>query len=217
MHYTFYFTQEVAAMAPRIAVIIGSTRPGRRGGEIAQWVLEGARNRTDAEFEIVDLADFHLPLLDEAAPAAHGPDRYEHEHTKVWAEQVAGVRRVHLRGPGVQPLVPRCAEERDRLPLQRVAQQVGRLRQLRHRRRRLTSDRAAAAGHGGDAGRGRARRCRALAHGRLHRWWPCAARSPGAPTRDDVRPGRRVGRRRSSRCASRRRLRPRPRRRSRCP
>jgi NAD(P)H-dependent FMN reductase len=76
-------------MSPRIAVIIGSTRPGRRGGEIAQWVLDGAADRVDAEIELVDLAEHDLPLLDEVAPAAHGPDHYGHEHTKVWAETVA--------------------------------------------------------------------------------------------------------------------------------
>ena len=54
----------------RIAIIIGSTRPGRNGQAVAEWVLEQAKSRTDAQFEIVDLKDFDLPHLDEAAPAA---------------------------------------------------------------------------------------------------------------------------------------------------
>ncbi|MGH8863286.1 MAG: sigma 54-interacting transcriptional regulator [Burkholderiales bacterium] len=49
----------------RIAIIIGSTRPGRKGEAVAKWVYEIAQKRSDAEFELVDIKDFNLPLLDE--------------------------------------------------------------------------------------------------------------------------------------------------------
>ena len=49
----------------RIAIILGSTRPGRRGEAVARWVLEHAAQRTDAAFELGDLADYELPLFDE--------------------------------------------------------------------------------------------------------------------------------------------------------
>jgi hypothetical protein len=49
----------------KIAIIIGSTRPGRNGEAVAKWVYEIAQKRTDAEFELVDIKDFDLPLLDE--------------------------------------------------------------------------------------------------------------------------------------------------------
>jgi hypothetical protein len=39
---------------PRIAVILGSTRPGRRGEQVARWVMDQARRRAEAEFELVD-------------------------------------------------------------------------------------------------------------------------------------------------------------------
>jgi len=51
----------------RIAMIIGSTRPGRKGEGVANWVYEIAQNRRDAEFEVVDIKDYDLPLLDENA------------------------------------------------------------------------------------------------------------------------------------------------------
>jgi NADPH-dependent FMN reductase len=35
----------------RIAIIIGSTRPGRKGEAVAKWVYEIAQKRSDAEFE----------------------------------------------------------------------------------------------------------------------------------------------------------------------
>ena len=59
----------------RVGMILGSTRPGRGGDQVANWVLERADARSDAEFELVDLADFALPLLDEAVPAEDGPLR----------------------------------------------------------------------------------------------------------------------------------------------
>ena len=71
----------------KIAVILGSTRPGRNGEAVARWVLENASRRTDAEFELVDLLDFKLPHLDEAVPPAMG--RYAQPHTKAWADKIA--------------------------------------------------------------------------------------------------------------------------------
>ena len=71
----------------RIGIIIGSTRPGRVGDQVANWVLEHASARTDAEFELVDLLDFNLPHLDEAVPPSMG--QYSQPHTKAWAEKIA--------------------------------------------------------------------------------------------------------------------------------
>jgi NAD(P)H-dependent FMN reductase len=71
----------------RIAIIIGSTRPGRKGEAVAKWAYEIARKRTDAEFELVDIKEFNLPLLDEAMPPMLG--QYAHDHTKTWAAKIA--------------------------------------------------------------------------------------------------------------------------------
>jgi len=71
----------------RIAVITGSTRPGRQALDVAQWVLGIASEREDASFELVDIAEFELPLLDEEAPAMMGD--YRHDHTKAWAAKIA--------------------------------------------------------------------------------------------------------------------------------
>src|SRR6266566_4579537 len=70
----------------RIAIIIGSTRPGRNGEAVAKWVYKIAQNRTDAEFELVDIKDFNLPLLDESAPPIMG--QYSKPHTKAWAAKI---------------------------------------------------------------------------------------------------------------------------------
>jgi NAD(P)H-dependent FMN reductase len=70
----------------RIAIIIGSTRPGRNGEAVAKWVYEIAQKRTDAECELVDIKDFNLPLLDEPVPPIMG--QYSKPHTKVWAAKI---------------------------------------------------------------------------------------------------------------------------------
>ena len=72
----------------KIAIILGSTRPGRNGDAVARWVLEQASSRTDAQFELVDLRDHPLPHLDEAVPASMG--MYAQPHTKAWAATIAG-------------------------------------------------------------------------------------------------------------------------------
>ncbi|PYS80073.1 MAG: NADPH-dependent FMN reductase [Acidobacteria bacterium] len=70
----------------RIAIIIGSTRPGRNGESVARWVYEIAQQRSDAEFELIDIKDFNLPLLDEPVPPSLG--QYTKEHTKAWAAKI---------------------------------------------------------------------------------------------------------------------------------
>jgi NAD(P)H-dependent FMN reductase len=70
----------------RIAVILGSTRPGRNGKAVADWVMEQAAGRP-ASYELVDLADFPLPHLDEAMPPSYG--QYANEHTKAWASTIS--------------------------------------------------------------------------------------------------------------------------------
>ena len=70
----------------KIAIIIGSTRPGRNGEAVAKWVYEIATKRTNAEFGLVDIKDFNLPLLDEPAPPSRG--QYSKPHTKAWAARI---------------------------------------------------------------------------------------------------------------------------------
>ena len=53
---------------------------------MAYWVYEIAKNRSDAEFEVVDIKDFNLPLLDEIVPPVMG--QYSGQHTKAWAAKI---------------------------------------------------------------------------------------------------------------------------------
>jgi AhpD family alkylhydroperoxidase len=69
-----------------IAIIVGSTRPGRKAEAVAKWVHGIASRRSDARFEVVDIQDFNLPLLDEPSPAPMG--KYSQPHTKAWAAKI---------------------------------------------------------------------------------------------------------------------------------
>ncbi|MFI7698084.1 NADPH-dependent FMN reductase [Nonomuraea sp. NPDC049480] len=71
----------------KIGIIIGSTRPGRNGENVARWVHDLAVKRDDAHFELIDLAGFALPHLDEPMPAAMS--QYAHDHTRAWSEHIA--------------------------------------------------------------------------------------------------------------------------------
>ncbi|CAG9610291.1 NADPH-dependent FMN reductase [Pseudoneobacillus rhizosphaerae] len=50
----------------KIGIILGSTRQGRVSPQVGEWVKGIADKRGDAEYEIVDIADFKLPFLGEA-------------------------------------------------------------------------------------------------------------------------------------------------------
>jgi NAD(P)H-dependent FMN reductase len=72
----------------RIAIVLGSTRPGRLGEAVARWVLDRAQQRKDADYVLLDIAEFELPLLDEPVPPSR--HRYSQPHTRRWSEAVAG-------------------------------------------------------------------------------------------------------------------------------
>jgi len=73
-------------MALRLNIIIGSTRPGRISPTVAKWVEKAAVEHGKFDVKLVDLADFKLPLLDEAAhPMAK---QYVNEPTKRWSASV---------------------------------------------------------------------------------------------------------------------------------
>jgi NAD(P)H-dependent FMN reductase len=69
-----------------VAIILGSTRPGRRAEPIARWIHGIAGKRGDARFELVDIADFALPFLDEPTPAMM--QKYSQPHTRKWAAKI---------------------------------------------------------------------------------------------------------------------------------
>jgi len=66
----------------KIGIVLGSTREGRVSPQVGEWVKELADKRGDAEYEIIDIADFKLPLLGEVGGDATG--------AAAWSEKING-------------------------------------------------------------------------------------------------------------------------------
>jgi NAD(P)H-dependent FMN reductase len=71
----------------KIGIILGSTRPGRNGKAVADWMLDKAQARIGADYDLIDLADHPLPHMDEPMSPMLG--QYAGEHTKAWAATIA--------------------------------------------------------------------------------------------------------------------------------
>jgi NAD(P)H-dependent FMN reductase len=71
---------------PVLRVIIGSTRPGRVGPSVAEWIAERAREHGGFDVQVTDLAELTLPLYDE--PNHPRLKKYVHQHTKDWSALV---------------------------------------------------------------------------------------------------------------------------------
>ena len=87
-------TQVPVTPEPRrtIGIIMGSTRPKANCRAITQWVSSLCRARVSPQvaYEIIDLAEWKLPLFDELGiPARDAP---VHEHTKAWSQKVASLQ-----------------------------------------------------------------------------------------------------------------------------
>ncbi|MFN8503560.1 NADPH-dependent FMN reductase [Kouleothrix sp.] len=70
----------------RLQIIIASTRPGRRGLPIGQWIYSRALAHGAFDVDLADLAEINLPFFDE--PGHPRLRQYVHQHTKDWSARV---------------------------------------------------------------------------------------------------------------------------------
>lgn len=82
---------------PTLGIIVGSTRPGRVGKQVADWLAAGARRNPDVEVDLIDLADLALPFLDEPHDASTGI--YTRQHTRDWSARVQHLDAILLVTP----------------------------------------------------------------------------------------------------------------------
>src|SRR5690349_6365152 len=73
---------------PTIAIVVGSTRPGRLGADVADWVARQAKERTVADYEVLDEAEFDLDLLNEPTVPGAANREYDNEKTRRWSRTV---------------------------------------------------------------------------------------------------------------------------------
>lgn len=76
-----------------VLLIMGSTRAGRICPQITEWVARIGRESTGFDYEIVDLADWPLPMDDEPAIPAKG-EPYAQPHTLAWSKKIASADAV---------------------------------------------------------------------------------------------------------------------------
>ena len=66
---------------------MGSVRAGRLNPKVAAWVTDIARTASDLNYELIDLADWPLPMHDEPGIPQRGV--YNQQHTQAWSEKIA--------------------------------------------------------------------------------------------------------------------------------
>ncbi|MCC6841236.1 MAG: NAD(P)H-dependent oxidoreductase [Flavobacteriales bacterium] len=72
----------------KLKIILASTRSGRKGPAVAEWITAVAQADARFETELVDLKQVNLPFLDE--PNHPRLRKYTHEHTKAWSALIDG-------------------------------------------------------------------------------------------------------------------------------
>lgn len=72
----------------KLQVIIGTTRPGRVTDTVAAWVANTAKELPDTMVEVVDLANYKMPFLDEAISPQYNPDRHPSPEVEKWLKKL---------------------------------------------------------------------------------------------------------------------------------
>lgn len=70
----------------KLAVIVASTRNGRVGKRVSDWVVENIPENSGFEVELVDLADLNLPFFDESTLPAMATGIHKNTEVARWSE-----------------------------------------------------------------------------------------------------------------------------------
>lgn len=74
----------------KIGIIIGSIRDGRKGEAVASWVAAAAKEREGAEYQVIDLKAFDVPLLTSATVPGAAKKQYDSEAVTAWSHAIDG-------------------------------------------------------------------------------------------------------------------------------
>lgn len=72
----------------KVGIVLGSIRQGRFGEQVAHWVADAAANSPDVTYEILDLQEFQVPLLDTATLPGGANKQYADERVTAWSRAV---------------------------------------------------------------------------------------------------------------------------------
>ena len=73
----------------KLGIIVGSIRQGRVSDKVAQWAYKAAAKQAGVEAELIDLADYTLPLFDEPITPQYNPNRVPEGTVKQWLDAMA--------------------------------------------------------------------------------------------------------------------------------
>lgn len=68
----------------KLAIIIGTTRQGRKTDRQAKWTFNAAKQLDGVEAELIDLRDYPMPFFDEPMSPRFNPDRKIDPAVKPW-------------------------------------------------------------------------------------------------------------------------------------
>jgi NAD(P)H-dependent FMN reductase len=73
----------------KLQIIIGSTREGRKSLQFAKWIGNTAKENKDLDVEMIDLADYNLPMFNEAVSPRYNPNRVVEGDVKKFLDKLA--------------------------------------------------------------------------------------------------------------------------------
>ena len=71
----------------KIGIVVGSVRKGRNAEAVSKWMYDFASKRNDADYELVDLINYRLPLLGQEIPSEQQEEA--NSAIKKWSEKMA--------------------------------------------------------------------------------------------------------------------------------
>ena len=72
----------------QVGIIVGSIREGRKGSKVGRWVAEITAERSDAQYTLIELADYDLPLLTDATVPGGANRQYDSEARTRWGRDI---------------------------------------------------------------------------------------------------------------------------------
>lgn len=70
----------------KLKILTSTNRSGAKGRSVADWITEFAKENSDFDVELLDLAEINLPFMDE--PNHPVLKDYQFEHTKKWSAKI---------------------------------------------------------------------------------------------------------------------------------
>jgi NAD(P)H-dependent FMN reductase len=73
----------------KLQIIVGTTRPNRTTPRLAKWIAHEAKEVPGVEVEVVDLADYPMPFLDEPISPRFNQNRQPNPQAQKWMNKIA--------------------------------------------------------------------------------------------------------------------------------